>query len=436
MSRVIYPVAEQCLLPGQFSLEQLDSVDPSKQGVMLQSSSGSALIVPGSAVQLSDVRVSRITLHTALRELQRGPPALRRARFRELTKAAADYMATGDFVHDPSEAPLPGPMACRILSLPVPERVSFLRRLVEALAAAAADLSVSQADINTFERLSLLRQAIFLNFDWDDNIAFMATQIVLFHKQSGEEVLISTGEFAEHAGAIGTSGPWKDYELRRDLVSGSFRNFNDLRNPDIFVSDTADLSKQPIREWGGPMLSELIRGLGRSAIDVNVITARMHTQESGRDAMMVLAGIFELLYADFGYRAHIPPLQNFFLVGKGNSEATADAKGESLELLADRAQAKPFGPAAKKILNSEGTGLAYQHCWVFSEDHDINYDRAVEVMRKGVRAGRWPDVKIALAFTGVGDPAREARVEVMRPDGSLRPARPEEANEISRILGG
>src|SRR5690348_14295475 len=67
----------------------------------------------------------------------------------------------------------------------------------------------------------------FYFFDFDDNILFLQTTIIAFHKETGEEVALSSADWARLHQTIGHSGALKDYEIRFDDKTGSFRNFRD-----------------------------------------------------------------------------------------------------------------------------------------------------------------------------------------------------------------
>src|SRR4051812_26153300 len=67
----------------------------------------------------------------------------------------------------------------------------------------------------------------FYFFDFDDNIAFLTTSLILFHKETGSELAISSSEYAQVHTSIGKSGPYKDYEIRLDDRTGTYRNFRD-----------------------------------------------------------------------------------------------------------------------------------------------------------------------------------------------------------------
>ena len=59
------------------------------------------------------------------------------------------------------------------------------------------------------------------------------------------------------------------------------------------------------------------------------------------------------------------------------------------------------------------------HCYTSDDDYG-NYAKAVEALSAEVAAGRWPDVKITVLFTGKNHPTEEPRVEIITPDGSTR----------------
>ncbi|MGZ3806807.1 MAG: hypothetical protein ACXVCE_01875 [Bacteriovorax sp.] len=67
----------------------------------------------------------------------------------------------------------------------------------------------------------------FYFFDFDDNVAFLSTPIIIFHKNTGAEVTLSSGEFAHENKNIGLFGPYADYYMDFNDANGSFRHFRD-----------------------------------------------------------------------------------------------------------------------------------------------------------------------------------------------------------------
>ena len=60
----------------------------------------------------------------------------------------------------------------------------------------------------------------FYFFDFDDNVAFLSTPSFIFHKETGEELILSSGEFAQVHMNIGKKGPYKDYDFNFDDYQG------------------------------------------------------------------------------------------------------------------------------------------------------------------------------------------------------------------------
>jgi hypothetical protein len=84
-------------------------------------------------------------------------------------------------------------------------------------------------------------------FDWDDNLIFMPTNIVIFNKENDtEEVVLSTENFASHRGDIGKD---KEFLLLNNKISengkGSVRNFKDY----IIIGDGEHPTLNSFREF-------------------------------------------------------------------------------------------------------------------------------------------------------------------------------------------
>jgi hypothetical protein len=89
----------------------------------------------------------------------------------------------------------------------------------------------------------------FYFFDFDDNVAFLSTPAYIFHKETGAELQLSSGEFAQQSRFIGRSGPYADYRVDVCDRKGTFRRFRDQdlhwlqkhlgRRKQVFVQDLA-----------------------------------------------------------------------------------------------------------------------------------------------------------------------------------------------------
>lgn len=148
----------------------------------------------------------------------------------------------------------------------------------------------------------------FYFFDFDDNIAFLTTPMFLFHRETGQEIQISSREFAEQSAFIGKSGPFADYQLRFDEPAGSFRRFRDrdiswlerlLGRKQMFIEDLAHALGLSDLHWKGPSWNCFYHAVFNSR-PVALITARGHHPKT------LKAGI--RLWVDEG---HLPAEPNY-----------------------------------------------------------------------------------------------------------------------------
>ncbi len=128
----------------------------------------------------------------------------------------------------------------------------------------------------------------FYFFDFDDNIAFLPTPLVLFHKETNKELHITSGEWARAHSIIGISGAYQDYEIRFDDRAGTFRYFRDHEinelqrlghDHQIFVKHVKDVLQLPDFDWKGPSW-ECFYHATFNQRPISVITARGHSAET------------------------------------------------------------------------------------------------------------------------------------------------------------
>jgi hypothetical protein len=140
----------------------------------------------------------------------------------------------------------------------------------------------------------------FYFFDFDDNVAFMTTPLVLFHKQTNAEVFVSSADWAHEHMNIGKVGIYRDYQIDFDDRIGSFRYFRDHdneqlkklgKNSQTFVHDMAEALGFPDLQWQGPSWSCFYHATFNQR-PVSVITARGHGASTIKDGirLMVDAG--------------------------------------------------------------------------------------------------------------------------------------------------
>jgi len=112
-------------------------------------------------------------------------------------------------------------------------------------------------------------------FDWDDNIVHMPTKIVL-KTESGDEVGMSTDDFAEYRSQIGK----EPFDYKGNTILGfaedPFRNFRTAGDKDFLV-DT-------MRAKLGPAFSDFREAINNGSI-FSIITARCHNPNTLKQAV-------------------------------------------------------------------------------------------------------------------------------------------------------
>ncbi|WP_415062721.1 hypothetical protein [Bdellovibrio sp.] len=135
----------------------------------------------------------------------------------------------------------------------------------------------------------------FYFFDFDDNIAFLTTPLILFHKQDRREVQISSGDFAQYHQSIGKSGLYEEYDIDYCDMTGTFRNFRDHHidelaklqgKKQVFVQDVAEALGFADFQWKGPSW-ECFYHAAFNQRPLSVITARGHHPETLKDGIRV-----------------------------------------------------------------------------------------------------------------------------------------------------
>lgn len=148
----------------------------------------------------------------------------------------------------------------------------------------------------------------FYFFDFDDNVAYLSTPIILFHKKTGEEITLSSGEFAENHRDIGISGKYQNYFMEFNDESGSFRHFRDKKFTatqvkcgvkQTFIQDIEKALEDADHVWKAPSWNSFYHATYNQR-PVSLITARGHHPET------IKAGI-DLMVKD----GHLPLPPNY-----------------------------------------------------------------------------------------------------------------------------
>lgn len=269
------------------------------------------------------------------------------------------------------------------------------------------------------------------NFDWDDNIFYMPTDVVLYNKTTDGVRTVSTAEFATARVQLGQPGEWEAYEVRDD----SFRYFRDGANGRNHFREDIDKAiggNNPV--WVGPSWDPFQFALSRpeTAQRVTIITARGHSRPAMLDGLRFLQAR--------GYFRHLPPEENLYAVSHpdfaGSAADPSAIKADVMKDIIDEIEKLPIDTDAS-VRNRDGDGSALLHLWGFSDDDWGNFEAAQDELSKEVEKGRWKKVKITVFFTGIHDLSHEPCRLVIKSDGSLRDQLPEEAHEGElATLGG
>jgi hypothetical protein len=258
------------------------------------------------------------------------------------------------------------------------------------------------------------------NFDWDDNIAYMPTTIVLFEKKTGQEAQVTTEDFAHIREDVGKKGAWKAYEIRgEDRQKGSFRNFSDQPKSNPFLDDLRKaVETEERQQWQGPSWEAFRLALSDPEIArrTTIITARGHSPEA------LAAGLVYL--KEKGFLKEIPPKENLFAVSherwKGAASSPSATKAKIMIQLLDDLEKVPVPAGTAETWSRNGDSKVAQHLWGFSDDDYGNYEAAFKILGPEVKKGRWPHVKITLFFTGFKKEGVRPHSAVIKNDGTLR----------------
>lgn len=218
----------------------------------------------------------------------------------------------------------------------------------------------------------------FYFFDFDDNIAFLSTPLILFHKETGEELSVGSGEYAKIHPLIGRSGLYLDYEVRLDDESGTYRNFrdqdfNELQRLEgqrqIFVEDLATALGFPDVQWKGPSWQCFYHATFNRR-PISVITARGHHPET------LKAGI--RLFVDKQFLPHEPNYLSLFPV---NHKPTRQILGDmDFSLSAAELKQKAIRASVEKAI--EIYGHSPHHRFGMSDDDPKNIQLILEEMQR------------------------------------------------------
>lgn len=217
----------------------------------------------------------------------------------------------------------------------------------------------------------------FYFFDFDDNVAFLTTPMFLFHAETGDELQVSSREFAEQSAHIGRAGPFQNYRVDHDPATGSFRCFRDKDSSllerrtghrQMFVEDLASCLGLPDVHWKGPSWNCFYHAVFNSR-PISLITARGHHPET------IKAGI--RLWVDEGHLPHEPNYLSIYPVSHPETKARLELPGSTaIPLLKQRALRAAVEDAFRVY------GPNPHHRFGMSDDDPKNVEWILEEMRR------------------------------------------------------
>jgi hypothetical protein len=237
----------------------------------------------------------------------------------------------------------------------------------------------------------------FYFFDFDDNIAFLTTPLVLFHKSTGDELFLSSGEWAIHHSSIGKSAPYQDYEIRFEDETGSFRFFRDVDLSEVekqagkkqlFIEDVQAALKLPDLQWKGPSWDCFYHATFNQR-PISIITAR------GHQASTIQEGVKEFIKN--GYLPTEPQYLSIYAVS--NKEVRQHLNDPAFKATTAELKQRAIRASVEKAI--EVYGYSPHHRFGMSDDDPKNIQLVVEEMTR--LKSSYPEMSFFMIETHKGD---------------------------------
>ncbi len=218
----------------------------------------------------------------------------------------------------------------------------------------------------------------FYFFDFDDNVAYLTTPIVIFNKETGAEKTLSSGEWARYHHEIGKTGAFANYYVDYDDHKGSFRHFRDqkhtfidkvVRRKQTFLSDIEKALEQADYSWKAPSWNCFYHATFNKR-PTSVITARGHHK------VTIKKGIDLLVKT--GHLPHNPNYLSIYPVTNPDVRASELQDPELLHSVADLKRAAIRQSVEKAI---ETYGYSPYHRFGMSDDDPKNVELITEEMK-------------------------------------------------------
>lgn len=216
----------------------------------------------------------------------------------------------------------------------------------------------------------------FYFFDFDDNVAYLSTPVVIFHKDTGKEHLLSSGEFARVNRDVGKNGQFKDYFMDFCDAKGTFRNFRDkdfslaqrlTGKKQSFVQDVETAIRSG-RDWKAPSWDSFYHATYNQR-PVSVITARGHRAETIKEGISLMVK-----------EGHLPKVPNWLSVFAVSNPDVRKRLGDS-KLVQSVAELKRAAIRESVEEAIRKYGHSDFHRFGMSDDDEGNIELIVEEMK-------------------------------------------------------
>jgi hypothetical protein len=236
----------------------------------------------------------------------------------------------------------------------------------------------------------------FYFFDFDDNVAFLSTPAIIFHRDTGAELKLSSGEFAQVHRDVGKQGPYSDYKIDLCDRSGTFRCFRDqdiswlrkrLGKRQMFVQDLSNALGYPDIQWKGPSWSCFYHATLNKR-PVSVITARGHHPNTIREGIQ--------LFVDRGFLPNEPNYLSIYPVT--NPQVREELGDLKLEFSVAALKKEAIRASVEKAIETYGSSPF--HRFGMSDDDPHNVELIVEEMK--VLKTKYPEMSFFVIETQQG----------------------------------
>lgn len=207
----------------------------------------------------------------------------------------------------------------------------------------------------------------FYLFDIDDNLLFLTTELYLWNAETGEELAVSSGKFAEVQPRLGQTGEWHAW-------SAGERTFRDFRDQPGVAPRDQQFVKDLIKaidgggKWQGPSWPLLVHAATNQRA-IAVVTARGHHPATIKAGLEVLA--------ERGLIEAVPPILNLYTVT--NEEVRAQVGAADPALTVPSVKKLAIKHAVKTALDTYGHDAP--HRFGMSDDDLGNVALAISAMR-------------------------------------------------------